>query len=253
MRFFELRPGPSSLDLSIVIPVRDEALNIASLGTEIGMAMKAVPWSWECVWVDDGSVDETHERIAELCAADPHHRCVQLDAPYGQSAALGVGFVASRGARIATSDGDGQNDPNDIPRLVALAVGDDLDLVNSYRAKSRFGLVRRISSRIANGFRNRLTGESVRDVGCSLRVIRRECLDGIFVFKGMHRFLPTLIRLNGYERVAEVAVSHRPRRKGTSKYGIANRLWVGIADTLAVRWMSRRMIGPRVKGGSAEG
>lgn len=253
MKLFDLRPGPSSLDLSIVIPVRDEAPNITALGTEIGLALKTAPWSWECVWVDDGSVDETREQIAELCAADPHHRCVLLDAPYGQSAALGVGFVSARGARIAMADGDGQNDPADIPRLVALAIEEDLDLVNSYRAKSRYGLVRRLSSRIANTFRNRLTGESVRDVGCSLRVIRRECLDGIFVFKGMHRFLPTLIRMNGYTRFAEVAVRHRPRWKGTSKYGISNRLWVGIADTLAVRWMSRRMISPRVKSGSAEG
>jgi glycosyltransferase involved in cell wall biosynthesis len=252
MSFFEIRLGPASIDVSVVIPVRDEAPNIAPLAAELGTALKGVPWSWECVWVDDGSVDATLAEIARQCAEDAHHRFVQLDGNFGQSAALGMGFAHARGALIAMIDGDGQNDPADLPRLVALAIEKNLDVVNSYRARSRFGVVRRTSSRIANAFRNRLTGEHVRDVGCSMRVMRRECLDGIFVFKGMHRFLPTLIRLNGFERAEELPVRHRPRWKGTSKYGISNRLWVGIADTLAVRWMARRMTAPRAKRWSAD-
>jgi glycosyltransferase involved in cell wall biosynthesis len=251
MSYFDLRLGPASLDVSIVIPVRDEAPNVARLAGEVAAAMGPTRWSWECVWVDDGSQDDTLAELTRLSDTDKRHRIVELERNYGQSAALGAGFVASRGAMIATLDGDGQNDPAELARLIGLLVDKKLDLVNSYRERSQFGPIRRVSSKIANAFRNRLTGEHVRDVGCSLRVVRRECLDGVFVFKGMHRFLPTLIRINGYSRMEEVPVRHRARWKGTSKYGISNRLWVGVADTLAVRWMSRRMVAPRVKNASA--
>jgi dolichol-phosphate mannosyltransferase len=247
MRFFELRPGLASVDVTIVIPVRDEAANVVPLAAEIDLAMKATAYDWECIWVDDGSSDDTRERLADLALADPHHRVLALERNYGQSAALATGFQHSRGEWIATMDGDGQNDPSDLPRLLEIAVARNLDFVHSYRARSRFGPVRRAASRIANAFRNRVTGETARDVGCSLRVIRRECLDGIFVFKALHRFLPTMIRLNGFDRTAEVSVRHRARWKGTSKYGISNRLWVGIADTFAVLWISRRMTSPRIR------
>jgi dolichol-phosphate mannosyltransferase len=253
MTFFDLRLGPASLDVSIVIPVKDEAANLVRLASEIEAAMRTTRWSWECVWVDDGSTDETLALIMRLAAADRNHRFVELERNYGQSAALAAGFVYSRGAMLATMDGDGQNDPADLPRLIQLLVDSNLHLVNSYRERSQFGLVRRLSSRVANAFRNRLTGEHIRDVGCSTRVVRRECLEGILVFKGMHRFLPTLVRLNGYDRTAEVPVHHRGRWKGTSKYGISNRLWVGIADTLAVRWMSHRLAAPRVRRSSFDG
>ncbi len=252
MSFFDLRLGPSSLDVSVVVPVHNEADNVVRLADEITAAMSASRWSWECVWVDDGSTDESLATILRVCAGDPRHRFVQLDGNFGQSAALGAGFVYSRGAVLAMIDGDGQNDPADVPRLVDLLAERNVHLVNSYRARSQFSAARRLSSRIANGFRNRLTGERVRDVGCSTRVMRRECLEGIVVFKGMHRFLPTLIRMNGFDRIVEVPANHRARWKGTSKYGINNRLWVGIADTLAVRWMSRRMTSPRVKHSSFE-
>ncbi len=252
MNFFDLRLGPASLDVSVVVPVRDEASNVDRLAGEISAAMSTTRWSWECVWVDDGSTDETLAAIMRLCATDAHHQFVELEHNYGQSAALAAGFVYSRGAMLAMIDGDGQNDPADVPRLIDMLANGNLHLVNSYRERSQFGPVRRLSSRIANGFRNKMTGERVRDVGCSTRAMRRECLEGVPVFKGMHRFLPTLIRLNGYDRIVEVPVHHRARWKGTSKYGISNRLWVGIADTLAVRWMSRRMAAPHVKRSSFE-
>ena len=252
MAFFHVRLGPASLDVSIVVPVRDEAANVPRLAREIDNAMGATRWAWECVWVDDGSSDDTLDVIMRLCAAGSRHRFVELNQNYGQSAALGTGLEYSRGALVAMIDGDGQNDPADLPRLIDKLVSETLHLVNSYREKSQFGPVRRVSSRIANGFRNRLTGEHVRDVGCSTRVMRREYLDGIPVFKGMHRFLPTLLRINGCTRVAEVPVRHRGRWSGTSKYGISNRLWVGIADTLAVRWMSRRMTSPEVRSSSLD-
>ena len=252
MSFFDLHLGPASVSVSVVVPVRDEAGCVAALAGEVTAAMSATRWSWECVWVDDGSTDQTLAELMNLCDSDPRHRFVELDRGYGQSAALGAGFAHSRGAIIAMIDGDGQNDPADLPRLLAMLVDQKLDVVNSYRERSQFGLTRRFSSKIANGFRNRVTGDTVRDVGCSVRVMQRGCLEGIPVFKGMHRFLPTLIRLNGYDRIAEVPVRHRSRRSGRSKYGISNRLWVGIEDTLAVRWMSRRMVAPRARRASVE-
>ncbi len=247
MAFFNLHLSPPSLDVSVVIPVHDEEANVMRLAREIASALSATRWSWECVWVDDGSRDNTLAVITKLCAVDDHHRFVVMERNYGQSAALSAGLEFSRGALIAMIDGDGQNDPADLPDLIDTLTGENLDLVNSFRARSRFGPVRRLSSRIANGFRNRMTGENVRDVGCSMRVMRREYLEGIPVFKGMHRFLPTLLRMNGCRRIAEVPVTHRARWAGKSKYGISNRLWVGIADTLAVRWMARRMISPQVR------
>jgi glycosyltransferase involved in cell wall biosynthesis len=253
MSFYDLHLGPATVSVSVVVPVRNEVGSVAALAGEVTAAMGAVRGPWECVWVDDGSTDQTLAEVMRVCESDPRHRFVELDRGYGQSAALGAGFTHSRGAIIAMIDGDGQNDPADLPRLLAVLADQKLDAVNSYRERSQFGWTRRLSSRIANGFRNRLTGESVRDVGCSVRVMRRPCLEGIPVFKGMHRFLPTLIRLNGYDRIAEIPVRHRPRHSGESKYGISNRLWVGIEDTLAVRWMSHRMVAPRVKRASLDG
>ncbi|HET6303948.1 MAG TPA: glycosyltransferase, partial [Myxococcota bacterium] len=170
---------------------------------------------------------------------DPRVRVVVLDGNHGQSAALDAGFRRARGEIVATLDADGQNDPADLPRLLARL--DDADVVNGVRTGRRDGPVRKLSSRIANGFRNRMTHESVRDVGCSLRVMRREFLERVKLWRGMHRFLPTLLRLEG-ARIVEVSVSHRPRRHGTSKYGIRNRLFAGFMDVFAVRWMQRRAL-----------
>ena len=238
---------PPSLDVSLVIPVRDEAENVAELGAEIARALDPQPWRWECVWVDDGSRDGTLPELARLHERDPRHRYVVLDGRYGQSAALAVGFRYARGAILATLDGDGQNDPAEIPRLLRILEQAEADLVNGWRRERRDPWLRRLSSRIANGVRDRATGDRIRDVGCSLRVFRRACVEGLFAFDGMHRFLPTLIRLNGFSRILEVPVSHRPRRHGRTKYGIRNRLWVGLADTWAVRWMIRRAVRPRVR------
>lgn len=237
--------------VSIVVPVFDEAANVVGLADEIDAAMASLPTPWECIWVDDGSTDETGALLAAWCRDRTHHRLLTLASNQGQSAALAAGFAASAMPVVAMMDGDGQNDPADLRRMIDLIVAEDLDVVGGYRTR-RHSTVRRITSRIANGFRNAVTGDRVRDVGCSLRVMRRECLRGIPVFKGMHRFLPTLIRLNGYTRQRVIAVTHRPRRGGRSKYGTWNRLWVGIADTLAVRWWSRRMVIPDVRAGSGD-
>jgi dolichol-phosphate mannosyltransferase len=247
MRSAIIQPLPASLDLSLVIPVRNESENIRVLASEITDTMSRTPWVWECLWIDDGSTDETPVELTRLHHADFRHHFIQLESGRGQSAALAVGLSNARGRLLVTLDGDGQNDPADIPRLVELLEANGADMVNGWREKRRNNIVRRISSRIANGFRNRLTHESVRDVGCSLRVFRREAVAGVVVFNGMHRFFPTLVRLNGYDRFLEVPVNDRPRRRGQTKYGINNRLWVGLVDTLAVRWMMRRNVAPRVK------
>jgi glycosyltransferase involved in cell wall biosynthesis len=163
----------------------------------------------------------------------------------GQSAALDAGFRAARGAVIAMIDADLQNDPADLPRL--LAALDRADVVNGIRVGRRDPWLRRISSRVANAFRNWATQDHVTDVGCSLRVMRAGFVRRVKLYRGMHRFLPTLLRMEG-ARVIEVPVNHRPRRRGRSKYGIANRLRVALGDLLAVRWMQRRRLDYRLRG-----
>jgi dolichol-phosphate mannosyltransferase len=229
----ELRPPR----LSVVVPFYDEADNVERLHRELDEAVASLEGGVEFVYVDDGSADGTPERLAELAKRDHRVRVITLAANAGQSAALHAGFRAVRGEVTVTLDGDLQNDPADIPRLLA-ELG-RADVVNGVRSERRDSWVRKLSSRIGNGFRNRVTGESVTDVGCSLRAMRTSYLREVKLFRGMHRFLPTLLRMEG-ARVTEIPVSHRARRHGQSKYGIANRLFVGLADVLAVRWMQSR-------------
>jgi dolichol-phosphate mannosyltransferase len=244
MSYWVIAPPPASLDVTIVVPVKDEVENVVELAREIRAAMESSPDAWECLWVDDGSTDGTGEALRRVAEGDERHRVISLARNCGQSAALAVGFSEARGELLVTLDGDGQSDPADVPRLVALLRAEHVDLVNGWRAVRRDGLVRRLSSRLANGFRNWLTDERVRDVGCSVRVMRREAVRHLFVFRGMHRFLPTLARLNGCGRMLEVPVHHRRRLHGTTKYGIGNRLWVGLADAFAIRWLQRRAAAP---------
>jgi len=245
MSWLKMIPGPAYVGVSVVIPVRDEVENVTPLAAEITAALAEVG-SWECIWVDDGSTDGTGDALARQEGADPRHRLLRMACATGQSAALAAGLGAARGEVCVTMDGDGQMDPADIPRLLDLLHEKKADLVHGVRLKRRDNPVRRLSAWIANGFRNWVTGDRVRDTGCSLRAFRRTCVDGLLVFRGMHRFLPTLIRMNGFGRVLEIPVNHRPRRHGTSKYGIRDRLWVGIADTLAVRWLASRAVEARV-------
>jgi len=230
--------------LSVVIPVFDEAGNLEALHRELSSVLDGLREPAEILFVDDGSRDASPVLLARLAAGDPRVRLVTLDRNHGQSAALDAGFRRARGEVVATLDADLQNDPADLPRLLALL--DRADVVNGVRATRRDGWVRKLSSRIGNGFRNWMTGESVTDVGCSLRVMRAEPLSRVKMFRGMHRFLPTLLRMEG-ARVIEVPVAHRPRLAGSSKYGIANRLFTGLHDVLAVRWMQRRALRYRVK------
>ena len=233
------------MDLSIVVPVRDERESIPRLAQEIEAVFSAQA-SWECVWVDDGSTDGTLHALDALHGRDPRHHYVSLTRSNGQSAALAVGFHHASGRVVATLDGDLQNDPAELPRLIRQLDRGRVDMVTGVRTGRRDTAVRRISSRIANSFRNRVTGDRIRDVGCSLRAFYRDCIVDVPVFNGMHRFLPTLVRMHGFT-VIEVPVGHRPRRYGRTKYGVHNRLWRGIADCLAVRWMQSRAVHPVVK------
>jgi len=232
--------------LSIVIPAYNEADSVTKLADEIDRTMEESRVTWECLWVDDGSDDETPKRLHALHRRDPrHHQYLRLRVRCGQSGALIAGFQAARGDVIATLDADLQNDPAELPRLTAMLERGRADMVTGVRVQRRDGWVRRVSSRVANGFRNWITHDRIRDVGCSLRVFYRDTVDGLPAFRGMHRFLPTLVKMNGY-RVIEVPVNHRPRAYGVTKYGVNNRLWRGIADCLAVRWLQARWVSPRV-------
>ncbi|MEW6439788.1 MAG: glycosyltransferase family 2 protein [bacterium] len=236
-------PGPV---VSIVVPVKDEEENLAPLAEEIRRSMESTPWSWECVWVDDGSMDGTLAQLRSLHRIDARHRYVSFDRNHGQTSAMIAGFREARGSILATLDGDGQNDPGDLPALIRRVQEGGADVVNGVRVKRQDNWVRKISSRIGNGFRNWLTGEQVSDVGCSLRVFRRECVAHVPAFEGMHRFLPTLLRMDGWT-LQEIPVNHRPRQRGRPKYGVWNRLWRGLLDALAVRWMQWRWIRYRYK------
>lgn len=240
------------LDLSIIIPLKDEAPNVCPLREEIDAVMAELPYAWECLWIDDGSTDTTLAEIQRFNLEDTRHQYVALSPNCGQSAALYAGFCRARGKVLATLDGDGQNDPKDLPKLIACLNQENVDMVNGVRQKRQDTFVRRISSRIANRFRNRLTRENITDVGCSLRVFRHACVEHIFPFNGFHRFLPTLTRIGGYPKIAEMPVSHRLRKYGRTSYGIGNRMWVGIMDTLAVCWMQNRRVRPQIKSTSSK-
>jgi dolichol-phosphate mannosyltransferase len=239
--------GIWNLNLSIIIPLKDEGQNVNPLREEIDAVMQPLPYSWECLWIDDGSRDNTLGEIQRFNREDPHHQYIALAGNFGQSPALHVGFRGARGQILVTLDGDGQNDPRDITAMVAFLVEGGYDLVNGVRRNRKDTFIRKASSRIANGFRNWLTHEQITDVGCSLRIFRHVCVQHVTPFRGFHRFLPTLIRICGYSKIAEMPVSHRPRKYGLTSYGIHNRLWVGILDTLAVRWMQKRVVFAKIK------
>jgi len=160
---------------------------------------------------------------------------------FGQSAAVATGFQAARGQWIATLDGDGQNDPADLPRMLDEARRAGVDCVTGVRAKRQDDFIRRLSSRVANGFRNWATGDRVSDSGCGARVVRAACVGELPVFNGLHRFMPTLLRAKGFT-VVETPVNHRPRLRGVSKYGLHNRLWRGLRDCFGVRWFKARAV-----------
>ena len=244
MRF---SPRPS-VQLSVVIPVRNEAENILPLLAEIDAALEG-RGEFEVVYVDDGSSDATPKVLAEAQGRYPRLRVLAHRESCGQSAALVTGFRAARGEWIATLDGDGQNDPADIPKLLAAREEAPADarlwLVAGYRMKRQDTWLKRFSSRVANGVRSSLLGDATPDTGCGLKLILRSAVLELPVFDHMHRFLPALIQRNGGTTLS-VEVNHRPRTRGTSNYGMFDRLWVGIVDLFGVMWLKRRTRRPQV-------
>jgi len=228
------------MDLSVVIPVRNEAPNIAPLVTEIRAALDGC-CDYEIVYVDDGSSDDTAAAVRGLMREFPRLRLVRHRHGVGQSAAIRSGVRAARAPWIATLDGDGQNDPADIPRLVAAAAAAPRPpvLVGGLRTRRHDRWSRRAGSRLANAVRGRLLGDRCPDTGCSLKLFRRDRFLELPYFDGMHRFLPALFALGG-EPVLYLPVNHRPRLHGRTKYGNLRRGLIGIVDLLGVRWLQSR-------------
>lgn len=230
--------------LSVIVPVYNEEGNVSELQRELESALKDIPH--EIVFVDDGSQDRTVEQIIRT----PFVRVLEFEKNLGQSAAIYAGLSVGRGDILVLIDGDLQNDANDIPRLLE-EIKKGADLVCGYRVKRKDSWFKRLQSRIANGVRSRFTRDGVRDTGCTLKAMRRDCLEALIPFHGMHRFIPALIKGFGY-KITEIPVNHRARHRGLSKYGFGNRALHATIDMFGVRWLLGRQIRIRVKGRGME-
>jgi dolichol-phosphate mannosyltransferase len=228
-------------DLSVVFPVYNEEENIPVLLEEIARALEGKGWTYEMVAVDDGSSDRSLAILRELRGKYPTLRVLALEKNTGQTAALDAAWRAARGRLVVSLDADLQNDPADIPAMVRTLERESADMVIGVRTNRRDTWSRRMQSRIGNGVRNWITNDTITDTGCSLKLVKRDAIDRVKLFTGMHRFLPTLVRMNG-RKVVEMPVNHRPRRFGVSKYGAMNRAARGLVDCLAVRWMTKRAL-----------
>jgi len=229
------------VDISIIVAVFNEEDNVLPLAREVAKALDKEPRAFELVFVDDGSGDGTWKKIQEAHRLDSRVRGLRHARNSGQSAALWTGVLATNGAIIATLDGDLQNDPADLPEM--LAELERVDFVCGIRANRRDTWLRRISSRIARWARKAALGVDFQDAGCSLRVSKRAALNGVLPFNGWHRFLPILVH-GGGATTKEIPVNHRPRVAGVSKYGVWNRLGRGIFDLMGVAWYQKRRLGP---------
>lgn len=225
--------------ISVVIPLYNEEGNIATLQQELRSALAGI--EHEVVFVDDGSQDATLARVERT----PGVRVLEFERNSGQSAAMYAGIHAARGDVIVLLDGDLQNDPRDIPTMLA-EIEKGADLVCGYRATRKDTLSKRLTSRVANFVRSRFTKDGVRDTGCTLKAMRTVCREALVPFYGMHRFIPALVKGMGYKLV-EVPVNHRPRIAGVSKYGFGNRALKATMDMFAVRWLLSRQIRIRIR------
>jgi dolichol-phosphate mannosyltransferase len=237
----------SSLDISVVVPCHNERDNLRPLVDGIRAAVEPLRQPYEILLTDDCSTDDSWTIMQELAAADPHVRAQRFEYNCGQSAALWAGIQSARGRFIVTLDADMQNPPGEIPKFIAALK--QADCVCGSRVENRAkgdNFVRIASSRIANWVRNKVSGETISDAGCCYRAFRRECVANVKFFKGAHRFLPTLIKMEGFT-VTEIPIAHHPRHTGTTHYGVWNRLFKSSADLLAVRWMKKRVIRYRIR------
>ena len=227
--------------ISVTVPICNEIGNIEPLCDRICTTMEQVGRPWELVLVNDGSTDGSEEKLNEMAARNPAVKVIHFRRNFGQTAAMMAGFDHAQGEIIIPMDGDLQNDPADIPAMMRKLEDTASDMVIGVRVNRQDTFARKVQSRIGNGVRNWITGDQITDTGCSLKLVKREAVERVRLFTGMHRFLPTLVRYAGY-KVIEMPVNHRARQFGVSKYGAMNRAFRGLADCFAVRWMGKRML-----------
>ena len=225
--------------ISIVCPFYNEKENLKELYPRLKKVVEKFTEAWEMIFVDDGSTDGGADFLKSMCRTEKAVRLIELDRNYGLTTALYAGLQAAKGNIVATLDADLQNPPEEIPRLLALM--EDADMVTGVRKRRRDPWIKKLSSKIANQIRRRVTGDTMEDVGCSLRVFRKEALRAFHPFRGMHRFFLTLAEAEGF-RIKQIPVAHEPRRFGRSKYGLWNRILGPLQDLCAVRWMLRKKI-----------
>lgn len=229
---------------SVVIPIKDEEANIRDLLEEIEPVMNGLEQSWELLCIDDGSRDQSLSILKNLAPQKPFLRILSFSKNFGQSSAFAAGFEAASGEFVITLDADLQNNPRDIPKLIE-TLG-DADLVVGWRINRRDPLKKRLISKFSNAVRSRLCQDGVHDTGCSLKLYRKKALQNIKMYKGMHRFLPALFLIEGY-KVKEVAVDHRERVKGQTKYHFFNRFMGPIVDMFVVYWMRKRHLHHQIR------
>jgi len=227
------------IDISVVAPVYNEEENLPILVSQLVGVLGPLRKTYEMIFVDDGSKDRSRQVLKEMVSKVPQLRILGFKYNCGESAALYAGLREARGDIVITLDADLQNDPKDIPAMLERLK--EYDMVTGWRQKREDSWVKRKTSRIANRIRNKLTDESIQDSACTFRAYKRECLRNLKMYKGMHRFMPTLVKIEGFQ-VVEIPVAHHPRQFGVSKYTTWNRMWSAFADLLAVRWMKSRHI-----------
>jgi len=227
------------IEISVVVPVYNEEENLPILIPQITEVLRSLGKVYEIIFVDDGSVDQSRHILKEMAKDYPEMRIIGFRKNCGETAAGAAGIREARGEIIITMDADLQNDPKDIPKMIEYLK--EYDMVTGWRQKREDSFVKRMTSKMANRIRNWISGERIMDSGCTFRAYKRECLQNIKFYKGMHRFMPTLVKMEGF-RVIEIPVSHHPRKFGTSKYTTWNRMWRAFVDLLAVRWMKSRHI-----------
>ncbi len=232
--------------LSLVIPVFNEIDNLDRLVDRVRGGLEPIAGAWELILVDDGSSDGSDRRMDELAAAEARIRVLHFAQNCGQSAALDAGFDCSRGTFVALLDADLQTYPEDLPAMLDRLDQEKVDAVVGIRAERRDSAWKLFSSRLANWVRNRLTREDITDTGCPIKVFRATAIRSLKLYTGMHRFLPTLLRMEGY-KVSQMAVRHAPRQAGKSKYGTWDRALCALRDALAVRWMQDRHLGWKLR------
>jgi dolichol-phosphate mannosyltransferase len=225
--------------LSLVIPAYNEEEVVPALLSRVSAALGTLGKPFEVIIVDDGSSDKTPALLIEAMAKLPWLRVLRMSVNRGQSAAFDAGFKAARGQIIATIDADLQNDPEEIPRLVPML--DGYDMITGWRKDREDTKFRRFQSRMANRIRNWISQETIQDSASSLKLYKHHCVDGIQLYTGMHRFMPTLVKMRGFT-VLETPVKHSPRFAGVAKYGFGNRAFRALHDLLAVRWMKKRYL-----------